>query len=230
MIRAGLLLCVFFAATLLACGGDDDAPAIDQDPAELLANTAAATQALTSFHFKLTHQNGSTPLPLNLTLDTAEGDVAIPGRLAADIEAGAAGSIPVSVKVIAIGDETWITNPFTREWQRLPGASVRDFADPETLVRAVVAAIDEPRIEDGSEIDGMRTVKLAGSLDAGLLRQALSIARDGNIVQVEAWIGAEDSLPRRIRLSGPLSSIEDEDVSRQIDLSRFNQPVEINPP
>jgi lipoprotein LprG len=235
MRRPGLALCVPLFALLLACSGDDqpeqvNATATPQDPAMLLDAAAMAIESVSSFHFRLTHENGNTPLPLNLALETAEGDVQIPGRLAADIEAEAVGAIPVSVKAIAIEDEIWITNPFTRDWQVLPGGSIGDFADPETLVRSLVTAVEEPRIDGGSSIDGVRTVKLVGSMDAGQLREALSIARAGNIVTVEAWIGAEDSLPRRIRIIGPLASIEDEDVARQIDLSRYNEPVEINPP
>jgi LppX_LprAFG lipoprotein len=230
VIRASLLLASFLTAMLLACGGDDDASAVQEDPAALLQRAAAAIETVTSFHFKLTHENGNTPLPLNLALETAEGDVSIPGRLAADIEAEAAGAIPVSVKAIAIGEETWITNPFTRQWQRLPGGGLRDFADPETLVQSLVLAMENPRIDGGSQIDGVRTVKLVGSIDAGVLRDALSVARAGNTVTVEAWLGAEDALPRRIRILGPIASIEDEDVTRQIDLTRINQPVEINPP
>jgi LppX_LprAFG lipoprotein len=230
VIRVSLLLCALFATLVVACGSDNNATPTDQDPVELLGKAATATEALTSFHFKLTHQNGSTPLPLNLSLETAEGDVVIPGRLRADIDAKAAGAISVSVKVIAIDDETWITNPFTRDWQQLPGAGLRDFADPEALVRALVAAVEDPQVDGGSEIDGVQTVKLVGSVDAGLLQDALGIARAGNVVKVEAWIGSEDSLPRRIRIQGRLSTAEAENVSRQIDLSQFNQPVEINPP
>jgi LppX_LprAFG lipoprotein len=230
VIRNAIILCSVFVSLLAACGGKNDAPAVNQDPVELLSKATAVTEALTSFHFKLTHENGSTPLPLNLALETAEGDVVIPGRLAADIDAKAAGSIPVSVKVIAIDDETWITNPFTREWQPLPGATLRDFADPEALVRALVAQVKDPQIDGGSKIDGVQTVKLVGSIDAGLLQDAMGIARAGNVVKVEAWVGAEDSLPRRIRIQGRLSTAEAENVSRQIDLSQFNQPVEINPP
>jgi LppX_LprAFG lipoprotein len=230
VIRTYLLLCILFVTLLVGCGGSKEAPPANQDPVELLNKASAATQALNSFHFKLTHENGSTPLPLNLSLQTAEGDVVIPGRLAADIGAKAAGSIPVSVKVIAIDDKTWITNPFTREWQPLPGAGLRDFADPEALVRALVAEVANPQIDGGSKIDGVQTVKLVGTIDAGLLQDALGIARAGNTVQVEAWIGESDSLPRRIRILGRLSTVEAEDVTRQIDLSAFNQPVEINPP
>jgi hypothetical protein len=234
-MRITLLPCLLLSALLLACSGDDApdeaSPTATPESAEaLLARAATAVEDVTSFHFRLTHKNGTTPLPLNLALETAEGDVVIPGKLSAEIEAKAVGSIPVSVDVIAIDDETWITNPFNRRWQRLPGSGVRDFADPEALVKSLVAAVQDPRIDGGSTIDGVRTVKLVANIDAGLLREALAIARAGNEVQVEAWVGAEDGLPRRIRIIGPLSSGENDDVSRQIDLSRFDEPVEISPP
>jgi LppX_LprAFG lipoprotein len=234
-MRIALLPCLLLSALLLACSGDDAAdeasPTATPESAEaLLARAATAVEDVTSFHFRLTHKNGTTPLPLNLALETAEGDVVIPGKLSAEIEAKAVGSIPVSVNVIAIDDETWITNPFNRKWQRLPGSGVRDFADPEALVKSLVAAVQDPRIDGGSTIDGVRTVKLVARVDAGQLREALAIARAGNEVRVEAWVGAEDGLPRRIRIVGPLSSGEDDDVSRQIDLSRFDEPVEISPP
>lgn len=234
-MRITLLPCLLLSALLLACSGDDApdeaSPTATPESAEaLLARAATAVEDVTSFHFRLTHKNGTTPLPLNLALETAEGDVVIPGRLSAEVEAKAVGSIPVSVDVIAIDDETWITNPFNRRWQRLPGSGVRDFADPEALVKSLVAAVQNPRIDGSSTIDGVRTVKLVASVDAGLLREALAIARAGNEVQVEAWVGAEDGLPRRIRIVGPLSSGENADVSRQIDLSRFDEPVEISPP
>jgi hypothetical protein len=79
-------------------------------------------------------------------------------------------------------------------------------------------------------VDGVATLKVEGTIDSGELREALGFAREGHTVKAEAWIGAEDSLPRRIRLTGRLVSTENEDVQRQIDLSRFGEPVEINPP
>jgi hypothetical protein len=163
-------------------------------------------------------------------LTSAEGDFEVPGKLAADVRAKAAGSINVSVKVVAIDDQTWITNPFTRDWQRLPGASLRDLADPGTLVTALLPKVQDPTVGDGGELDGVQTLKIEGTIDSGELREALGFARAGHSVRVEAWIGAGDSLPRRIRLGGRLVSDENEDVQRQIDLSRFGEPVQINPP
>ena len=74
-------------------------------------------------------------MPLNLELVSAEGDVVVPDKLAADVKSEGARRINVSVKVIGIGDKTWVTNPFTRNWQSLPGATLKDIADPGSAGR-----------------------------------------------------------------------------------------------
>jgi hypothetical protein len=231
-VRRLFIPVICLLALLPGCSKDktDEGPDTSVDPATLLQRSAAAVQDAGTFHFRLTHENGSTPLPLSLQLTSAEGDFEVPGKLAADVRAKAAGSINVSVKVVAIDDQTWITNPFTRDWQRLPGASLRDLADPGTLVTALLPKVQDPTVGDGGEVDGVQTLKIEGTIDSGELREALGFARAGHSVRVEAWIGAEDSLPRRIRLGGRLVSDENENVQRQIDLSRFGEPVQINPP
>jgi hypothetical protein len=231
-VRRLLIPVICLLALLPSCSKDktDEAPDTSVDPATLLQRSAAAVQEAGTFHFRLTHENGSTPLPLGLQLISAEGDFQIPGKLAADVRARAAGSINVSVKVVAIDNQTWITNPFTRDWQRLPGASLRDLADPGTLVTALLPKVENPTVSEGGEVDGVQTLKIEGTIDSGELRDALGFARAGHSVGVEAWIGAEDSLPRRIRLKGRLVSDENENVLRQLDLSRFGEPVQINPP
>jgi LppX_LprAFG lipoprotein len=216
-----------------ACGGDNDSDApADATPtaARLLEESAAAARNVRSFHFRLTHRNGTTPLPEGLALETAEGDVSIPGRLKADLRAKVAGAIGVSVDVIAIDNQTWITNPFTRNWQRLPGASIRDFADPAALVNSLLPAIKDAKIVAENEVDGVRTRQIEGRIDSGELEDALGGAESGNEVKVEAWIGIEDSLPRRLRITGPLSDDDDDDIERQVELSRFGEPVNITPP
>ena len=84
-----------------ACGGGGSDDAAQVDAAKTLAEARAAVERATSFHFKLSHENGATPLPiLNLGLVSAEGDVAIPDRLAADVQAKAA-TLNVSLLLMA---------------------------------------------------------------------------------------------------------------------------------
>src|SRR5580765_5104872 len=100
------LLCAF--VLVAACGGSSKPSGSQSVTAEsVLSNATAALAKVKSFHFHITHENGTTPMPLGLQLVDAEGDVAVPDKLAADVKAKA-GPVSVSVKVIGIGDDTWI--------------------------------------------------------------------------------------------------------------------------
>ena len=228
--RLLILVACSLAIAANACGGDGErSPTEGPSAQELVQRAASATKALKSFHFRLSHENGGTPMLLGLELTSAEGDVGVPDKLAADVRAKAAG-VNVSVKVVGIEQKTWITNPFSRRWQLVPGASVRDIADPVGLVNAVLGSLTGVRSEGEAGLDGTKTYRLSGQIDASSLREALPSAQSGYTAKVEAWIGQTDSLPRRVRLSGQLSKDEPKDIVRQIDLSRFDAPVDIKPP
>src|SRR5262249_11501452 len=49
-------------------------------------------------------------------------------------------------------------------------------------------------------------------------------------VGVELWIGKDDALLHRIDLVGPLTTYEPKSIVRSIRLSRFDEPVTIEPP
>ena len=218
-----------FLAVLAACGGGGDTPP-PADPEQVLRQAAERLKDVKSFRFSLGHENGTTAMPLNLDLVSAEGDVAVPDRLAADVVAKASG-VTVRVKVIAVADRTWITNPFSRQWQRLPGeVSVRDIADPAAFVMAVVGAMRDIELVGSERLDGVATYKVSGSVDSGALRSALGSAQPGLSVAVEVWAGVDDGLPRRVRLRGGVSPDEPGDIVRTLSLSGFDAPVKIEPP
>jgi hypothetical protein len=228
--RLLLPIAALLAVIAIACGGGDDSSnsTNDTDPQKLLTDAAAAAKQLKSFHFKLTHENGGTAIPLGLTLTAAEGDVAIPDRIAAKITANA-GPLTSSVDVIGINDQLWITNPFTRRWQTLPGNSASDFADPRALVDAIVASISNPQVVDETKLGEITTTHLRGTMDSGALQDALSAAQPGHELTVDLWIGP-DNLVRRAKVTGPIRDGEAANIARQIELSRFNDSVQISPP
>lgn len=221
----------FIAVFVLACGGDGTRPADTDLSAEQVLERAAERLAQAStFHFRLTHENGGTQMPLNLDLRTAEGDFQAPDRLSAEIEARAVAT-NVRVRAIAIEDRTWITNPFTRQWQALPGSvSLRDAADPAGLVGAVVDDIRNAEIVGQERVDGVMTFKVTGRADSGAFRRAIGSARPGYPVDVEVWVGTEDFLPRKVRIIGPLENDDADNIVRELQLSRFDQSVDIQPP
>jgi hypothetical protein len=230
MARA-LALLVLLSLVLAACRDGGSRPAdTDLTAEQILQRAADRLGAVSSFHFRLTHENGTTQMPLNMELRTAEGDVVMPDRLSAEIEARAVVT-NVRVRAIAIDERIWITNPFTRQWQRLPGdASIRDFADPARFVSAVVDEVRDAEVVAEERINGAPVYKVIGNVDSGALRPAIGSARPGMRVDVEVWVGTEDFLPRRVRLIGPLEPDDADNIVRELNLSRFNQSIDIQPP
>lgn len=221
---------IFLIAALLFTACEDESTSGELPPADdVLMDSAAAVSELSSFHFELTQEDGIIPLPQNLDLESAEGDVALPDRLMAELRAEAQG-LNVTVEAIAIGGDTWITNPFTRRWQRLDGVDLREFADIGALLPSLIPAIQDPQLRRETTLDGITTYEIEGSVDTAQLQEALPFSLPNREVTAELWIGVEDSLPRRVRIIGQLISGEPEGVVRQVDLSRFDEPVEINPP
>jgi hypothetical protein len=168
-------------------------------------------------------------MPLNLQLVSAEGDVIVPDRLKAEIDARAA-SVSVGLDVVAIDNQTWVTNPFTRRWQTLPGATLQDVADPAALISSLLESMQNPEQVGQAELDNVPVVRITGTVDSAVLSAALPIAQPGFSVNTEVWIGVTDSLPRRARIHGPLAGGEPENIVRQVDLTSFNQRLEIVPP
>jgi LppX_LprAFG lipoprotein len=223
------------ALLLIACGGDDDA---DETPeptptetitaASILEDAVAASANLETFHFKLTQENATIPIPPNLDLESAEGDLVLPDRLKAELESDVQG-INVSVDAIAIGSDTWITNPFTRQYQHLD-IDLRDFADLGGLLPVLLPAIEDPTLEGTTTIDGDEAYKIVGTASSSDLQEGLPFALPDREVRIELWLGVDDLLPRRVRVIGELIAGEGESAVREISLSKINQPVEINPP
>ena len=225
----GVLL-VAAAFLVIACGGDKKEAASD-DPAAILRSSVEAVQQVNSFHFKLDHENGSTPIPLGIPVEltSAEGDIQVPDRVKAELRAKAA-ALNMRVDVIGIGNDTWITNPFSRRWERLPGAALSEIANPAALVSTLVGTLKDVQLVGKTEMGGTSTYQLKGSIDSATLAAALPVAELGYAPSVDLYIAESDFLPRRARISGPLTKGEPENIVRQVDFSRFNEAVSIQAP
>lgn len=204
------------------------------DPAVLAKQAADAVEALTSFHFLLEHENGGSPIVLNLTMNRAEGDIVKPDRLRADLEATATqlGNANVKVKVVSIGDSAQITNPFNqRQWVPLPGTNrLADIFDPAAGTTAAMRAVRNPVITGEDTINGQKVWKLEGDVDATALESFASIAEPGYVIRGIAWIGQDKPLVYRIRMEGPLGSKDTKGIVRKIELSKFDEPIQIDAP
>jgi hypothetical protein len=234
-LAAGL---VVLALVLGACGGDSSPSATPTpappDPAVLAQEAATAVAGLKSFHFVFEHENGTSPVAFDLDMKRAEGDMAPPDRLRADVDAVATrlAKVNVSVQVVIVGDEAQVTNPFNRsQWLPLPGADpLGEIFDPSRGVAGVLQEAKNLQIVDEEEVDGAPSWKLQGDLDSAALAPLMPFVEPGRPVTVLVWIGQSDRLARRIWVQGPLREEDEDDIVRKVELSRFNEPVTITAP
>ena len=224
-VALGLLLAA------CSCGGKKQQTTGPLPPAaDVLTKAVERAATMKTFHFRLEHENGVSAIPLGLGLTTAEGDVIVPDRMKAKVEAKA-GTQPVRVEVIGIGDEAWMTNPFNRQWQPLPsGNSLKDIFDPTQGIKAVANALQNPEVTADEQVGGVATYRVEGTVDSAILEAAAPIAEPGLTVNVKVWIGKDDSLIRRVRLEGPIAPDEPQDIVRTLDVSKFDESVTIEPP
>ena len=143
------------------------------------------------------------------------------------------GNANVNVKVVNVGDQTVITNPFTpSQWLPLPGSNrLSDIFDPGAGTTAALRSVKNPKIAGEETINGVKVWRVEGDVDATALSAVASgIAEPGYTVKGTAWVGQDRPLVHRVRLDGPLGAKDPPNIVRRIDLSKFDEPVTIELP
>ena len=212
----------------------------ETDAAALLKRSAAAMAKLDSFHFELTTPRGKTLFMENLELSGVEGDVLRPDSFRATATAKAA-IITLDVKVVGIGTRLWVTDPTAQQETYIEvdlsdqGAtlgSLTDLINPDRVLLEAVKLIDQPAIVEEEDLDGVHTTLVEGTFDLGKVGvQGTPIPglKTGDPLPVTIWIDDEGQV-RRMELDGPLTDAEAPNVTRRLELSAFDDPVEIAAP
>ena len=197
------------AAAVAGCGGsggETHSPTVRAkstptpvDPAVVLLESGRAMQALESFHFRLDHEKGFTAL-MNLALSEAEGDIVKPDKMAVDLVGGSGGFL-IKSGLIVEGDDSFMINPLTEEWEAVPReASPLGFFDPQEGIASMLAAIEAPVLTDS---DG-RAYSIEGDLPTDALSPLIGPTLDGATVSIERGHKRRRLLPGpcRIRRGG----------------------------
>ncbi len=200
------------------------------DPAERIERAASALERVSSFHFALSHEQGATRIVQGMMLTSAEGDVARPSRMKAELTVRAMGT-SLRLQFVSIGDRAWLSNPFNpSEFQTIPGVTAADVLNIEALPQ-VLRDVREPRFVGEESREGTVLHRIEGTLGTdSLLPLVPNGTEPGHTVTVELWIGKDDDLLRRVVIRGPLLASEPAEVTRTLELSRFDTPVTIEPP
>lgn len=198
--------------------------------AALLVRALATMGAVRSFRFTLDYERGSTTLYHRIRMRRAHGAVQRPDRFTATIEAKL-GPVGVGVEVISVGQRVWVQLAGVNGEVSLDQDVMRLLLDPTTLLIGAVETIEGPTVLGEDQIDGVAVTRIAGTVEAARLDAAAarSLLTNTAPLPVELAIDAQGHLVS-LRLAGPLVSADSHDAVRRLDLTAFDQPVQIGAP
>jgi hypothetical protein len=221
-----LPLCVILLVGLASsCGGGTKAPSA----ADVVARAAAATRAQKHFHFVFDEQSGPKSTS-GVHLVFAEGDIAVPARLKADVS-GTFQGLPLHSQLVVAGGKTYLRDPFTRKWREV---SVKTnpiaFFDPAKGVLTVITHATQLELAGSTKVGGADTHHLTGKTTVGSITPLLGNPPGKRLVDVELWVDKKTSRLARLRLAGEVEKGDSAATVRTIELSRYGVVVPIEPP
>ncbi len=220
-VAAALLL----VGAVAGCGGK----ARGLSPTEIVSQSAASTSAVKSFHMVVNIENVPAPRS-GLGLTFVDGDIVVPNELRARI-GGTFQGVPLTSELIVLGKRYFLKDPFTGKWQVVSVATnPAAFFDPVKGVLAVIKGARETSDDGSEDVGGVPSYRLKAKVQASALTPLLGNAASAKLLPVELWIGKNDLLLRRIRLSGPITAADGADAVRTVELSAFGEPVRITAP
>jgi len=222
-------VCAMAAVMLAAACAADPTPTPAATPEEVRDRAADALRALSSAHFRVTHEADASTNIGFASLTEAEGDGLFPDRARFTLQAATAlfPNATLQIDVVQIGETTYLRDGISRQWQVLPAGTLGiDFSDVAGSVADALASMRSPQLADG----GGDAHRLSGGVDAPALRGFVPAAPEDGTLRVDVWAGREDYLARRIRVEGALFPDDPPDIARALEISRYDEPVAIEPP
>lgn len=221
---------------LIAGCSREETPSLS--PEEIVANSAARMAAVDGFHFAI--DVSGKPVFLDgsetFSLGNTEGFYVAPDRAIAAVKVLTPGLV-TEVELISVADQQWLSGLITDAWMELPpewGFNPATIIDANTGIISTLTG-DLTAIESGGlqRIDGglegefyLVTATLDGQ-QIGEMSQGL-IGPEEMIINL--WITPESFELVRVVLIDPNEGGEEAATTWQIDFSRLDEIVNIEPP
>ncbi|HEU5347718.1 MAG TPA: LppX_LprAFG lipoprotein, partial [Ktedonobacterales bacterium] len=221
-----ILLTVF---ALAGCSG----PSVPT-PASLLKQAQQHFNDAKTFHFVMTADHlGPKPEgdPGLSSLSAAEGDVQRPDRLSSSGTVDL-GGLTVSTKLVIIGQQAWYLNPLSGSWEEDDSfASFVTLFDPAKGIGVALTSLRNPTLPSDGSANGTPCWKISGDLDTAALGALLGdAATPAKAPHITICIGKSDGRLYSVVLAGQIVAGDIDQTTRTIYLSKYDAPVNIQPP
>jgi lipoprotein LprG len=226
------LFFTFVLLSLLLTACTPDIPQLP--PADVIAHAGDAMLQAPSFHFKI-DLNGK-PVVLNqltqLSLRSAEGDFARPDKMGVHLKVIAAVAA-AELDMIALGNEQYLTNVLTKQWEVLPpefGFNPAVMFDPKVgLEQLLKGGLDNPHWIGVETLDGKNIWHLQGSISGEQLQGMSGGLISKGPVDVDLWIEPNTYLPRQAVIVDKGSNPE-KPTTWTMNFSSYGKDVKITAP
>lgn len=239
----GLLGALAAVPLLTACGSDDDDN--DQDTSDtttdrptdapgILSLAAARVESLESVRFTLA-VDGTTFIDDGRTIQllNAAGNVVRPDRVQATFQAMLEGTLTAEIRIITVGDDTWMTDLITGDW--IPafdeiGYNPVILFDAEHGLGQVMRKVENPELVGQEDVDGQRTDHIRATVAQEVVKEVTAGGMHSDVIDIEAWIAQDDDDLIRLKVAERPNPETDDPATWTLTLSRHNEPVTIEPP
>ncbi len=201
------------------------------DPAGILDASATRMSGITFATFDLSHDVGSSYLSgLGLYLDAVTGQIAMPDKYSLRMEATTSDkNVFVGVEIIGVAGKAYM-NLLGRWGETDPLTLPFDFSELGLRLADIMKAIEEPTLVGEEQVEGAQVWRIGGVVDSGAFKGLLVNASPGEQIEIDAWIGKDDSLLRQARVEGRLFSDDQSGAVRVLIIRDVDVPVEIELP
>lgn len=225
-----LLLAVVMVSSVVASSVFADDPKVED------VLTAAATQLneTDTMSFKM-ELEGTTYVDEAKTIQLigAEGVMQRPDRVDVTFTAVFLGGPQISIRMITIGEEAWITDLVTGKWVPSPpefGYNPAVLYDDKDGLGPVMSRMDEPKLEGDAKIDGRDAWHISAGVDGDVTTAMTSGTMRGSKQRLELWIDKDTNDLLQIRISEPTDEDLKDPATWTLILSDHNKEVTIEQP
>lgn len=206
----------------------------ESDALDVLKAASSEILKLDTFKFSMETTAGSSTIFPGVKLVSVEGEVRRPMDVAAKLTVEAF-TQTMTASAVVVDGEVYVQNPLSGgAWESMGTApEIANMINPDWLLLAAINLIQDARIT--SEKDGIRLVEgfvnlseTLGDLNAQEMQQ-LEPFLAAEPVDLAFWIN-EDNLINTAEIYGPIFANESADVEKRIELTGFNEPVQIDVP
>ena len=226
---SSLFLTIVLAVFPLLATADDE-PVVE----DILTAASAQLDATDSMSFKMEIE-GTTYVDEAGTIQLlgAEGVMQRPDKVDVTFTALVLGVQQISIRMITIGEEAWITDIVTGKWVTSPpefGYNPAILYDDTDGLGPVMSRMDSPEVVGTDEIDGRDAWHITATVDGTVTEKMTSGTMRGTKQTLELWIDKENNNILRIKIGEPTDEDLEDPATWTLTLSDHGKDMKIERP